>query len=312
MLYERILSLFNGVPKDNSLYLLEKISEHSGFFATDGRLVYIAVNAEDLPVNGVDTDQISLRSGVHITSVDNYPQFAEGSYNLLILKDEVSSKSSRVFIKLCLAYANDSEELGFGDFFYSLVEYFQLPREQSTKNLYGLFGELALVDYVMTNYGVNLAPKWHIYSTNDKYDFSGSNKNIEVKTIVGQGLSVKIKHRQLFNDDDNSLVVVAIEHNSSGEVLRLLIDRLMQNSRIRNDFQFLLRLERELLRIKESDLHDIPLSLVSISIYDTDDLQTIDNIPDHISEISYKYDLAGVPTQTHSKQVFELGDSLPV
>ncbi len=299
-----IIDLIQQVPNDNSIYLIHKLTESTGFFCLNGKLIYIVKNLESLKFESIDTEYISLKTNVNIVAVVNHPQFENGNYNLVMFKGEIIDTNIDAFIRLCEFHSHNINEIGFVHFFYSLVNLFQLPKEQHYKNLIGLYGELKFIEMVYNTYNLNIANKWH-QNDNDKYDFVCSNSNFEVKTTTNDERVVTIKHSQIFNDDNNYLVIVQLENNNAGESLNSLIDRLQNINDLSQNYYFQLNIEKERSRISKSDAESKLLKLIEINLYNKDSIPTLVNIPDCISDLTYKYNCEGLKEDQAVADLFE-------
>src|SRR5699024_7007357 len=151
-----------------------------------------------------------------IRSFEKNQTFISGRYNVLDFLptakgyDESNLES---FVNLCVAHTEFMGGKAFVKFFFSLSELFQSPKYQQSKNLIGLFGELSFLKYLCETFSLDLSDRWHSGGEFDKYEISLKNKNIEIKTTSTPDENVIIKHSQLFNTDQNYLVVVCIEKN---------------------------------------------------------------------------------------------------
>lgn len=139
---EHIKSQIKSITDTSSIYLLEALTEATGFFANDGRLLYISKDIYGYPYEGIETDYLKLQTHVRISSVKNNQTFSDDYYNVIIYKGNLDDSNISSFIQLCTIHANNSDDLNFKEFFYSLIALFQLPAEQAFKNAVGLYGEL--------------------------------------------------------------------------------------------------------------------------------------------------------------------------
>ena len=301
---KQISDIINASPKDGSIYLISKLANDTGFFVSNGKLIYMVKNSEDLGFESMDTEFISLRTHIYIVAVENHPQFESAYYNTLVYKGEQEGTNFVSFIRLCITYCNSTIKCGFIKFFYSLVNLFQLPKEQQFKNLLGLFGELKFIEYVYSNFSCDLSSKWHQGDEYDKYDFVCSDFNFEVKSILSEETIVKIKHEQIFNYDNNYLVAVRIQKDNSGTTLNDLILDIRNRIPFINNYEFQLNLEREKNRVSNHDADTVRFKLVNIQAYKATNLETIKNIPECITGLSYKYDLNGIKSNALTANLF--------
>ena len=125
-------ALDNIKDKDkDTLYLIESITEKTGFFCNDGKLIFIVKDESGLTGEGIETEYLKLQTHIRISSVKNFQTFEDGYYNLIIFNAETSNENIFDFINLCEIYARNEDELSFRDFFYTLISIFQLPSEKS-------------------------------------------------------------------------------------------------------------------------------------------------------------------------------------
>ena len=197
------------------------------------------------------------------------------------------------FIRICSLYSKEKERTKFRDFFFSIIDIFQLPKEQALKNMAGLMGELLVMKNIYEETGKSISYMWHKKSS-DKYDFADGDKIIEVKTTLSNLLEIKIKHQQLFGRPGIVLGVVQLEKANAGISLKILIEEMKAIPVFRDDLQFNLILEKELRRVSKTEVRDIYFNCICIKYYKNTDLDTFDDIPSNITELSYSYYLGDV------------------
>ena len=296
MVIKQLLSKIHSVPKDNTLYLLEKFPCETGLFATNGNVLYLVRNDEHCSSMNVKTDFLNLYTNIFVSAFNqSVSSFENGYYNSVEFELSESSDieaNLSAFVNLCLAHSTYMRGKEFMSFFDSLVSLFQLPREQQYKNLVGLMGELLLIEYVFQNYKEDLSLYWHNEGLSSRLDFTCPYANFEVKTTVADSLSFTIKHDQLFvNSDDNYLVAVSIEENNSGRTLEELITRLLQDPDICNSMNFSINIEKEKRRISPSEVNSRRFVLKKINAYHATDINPFVNVPNCIEDLSYKLNL---------------------
>ena len=296
MVIKQLLSKIHSVPKDNTLYLLEKFPCETGLFATNGNVLYLVRNDEHCSSMNVKTDFLNLYTNIFVSAFNqSLSSFENGYYNSVEFELSESSDieaNLSAFVNLCLAHSTYMRGKEFMSFFDSLVSLFQLPREQQYKNLVGLMGELLLIEYVFQNYKEDLSLYWHNEGLSSRLDFTCPYANFEVKTTVADSLSFTIKHDQLFvNSDDNYLVAVSIEENNSGRTLEELITRLLQDPDICNSMNFSINIEKEKRRISPSEVNSRRFVLKKINAYHATDINPFVNVPNCIEDLSYKLNL---------------------
>lgn len=293
---EEIKSALDTVPKDGAIYLVKKLSKNTGFFVTNGHLLYLVCNFENIAHKSLLTDYLLLNTDIEIHSFENNQMFASGKYNVLDFLptdkgyDENNLES---FVNLCISHTEFMAGKSFVKFFFSLCELFQDPKEQKYKNLIGLYGELSFIKYLCQTTSLDLSDRWHKGGSSDKYEITLESKNIEIKTTATVDEEVTIKHSQLFNTDQNYLVVICIEESSSGKTLNQLITSMQKDPVHYNNYNFALNVEREKKRVSPVDADNKKFSIKSIKIYDANEINPFVEIPDCISNLTYKLDLIG-------------------
>ena len=297
-------------PKDGAIYLVEKLSENTGFFVTNGHLLYLVYNFENIAHKSMQTDYLLLNTDVEIHSFKNNQMFPSGKYNVLdFLPTDKGYDENNLdsFINLCVSHTELMEAKSFVKFFFSLSELFQDPKSQEYKNLVGFFGELSFLKFLCENTSLDLSDRWHKGGSKDKYEIALETKNLEIKTTSSLDEEVTIKHTQLFNADQNYLVVVCIEENSAGETLNQLISGMLKDAHHYNNYNFVLNVEKERKRVSPVDAESKFFSVKAITIYNADDIDPFGEIPENVSHLTYKLDLIGKIhlTQSEWKNTFE-------
>lgn len=291
-----ILRKIRSIPKDNTLYLLEKFPYETGLFVLNGNVLYIVHNEEQCASMNVKTDFLNLNTNIFVSAFNqSVSSFENGYYNSVELElSELTDIESNLgaFVNLCLAHSTYMHGKDFMPFFDSLVSLFQLPREQHYKNLIGLMGELILIEYTYQHYKEDLSSFWHTEGSSSRLDFVCPYANLEVKTTASDSLIFEIKHNQLFTDSDkNYLIAVVIEENNSGRTLEELITTLLESPYYCNGLKFAINIEKEKRRISPTELRSRHFILKKIYAYHAKDINPFDNIPDYVEGLSYKLDL---------------------
>lgn len=300
---DRIKQLLNTVPKDGAIYLAKKLSRNTGFFVTNGHLLYLVANFEGISHTSFTTDYLLLNTNVDIQSFENNQLFPSGKYNILeFLPTEQGYEESKLesFLNLCMSHTEFMGGKSFVKFFFSLSELFQDPKIQQYKNLVGFFGELSFLKHMASNHNVDLSPHWHKGGSRDKYEISLEDINIEIKTTAALDEEVTIKHVQLFNADQNYLAIVCVEETAAGQTLNQLISGMLSDQNHFNNYNFVLNIEREKKRVSPVEANSKPFSVKVIKLYDAANINPFDAIPDCVSQLTYKLDLVGresVPDQ---------------
>ena len=275
----------------SSVYLIHALTERSGFFMTEGHLVYMVVNYEGLQYQSLATDYLRLNTDIDITSIKTEQQFPTGRYNALELlpcDGKYIDELLDPFVNLCVAHAGYGGHSSFIQFFHSLVNLFQYPKEQNFKNLIGLWGELSFLKYIFDSTGRDISTYWHASGSADKYDVSIHGVNIEIKTSRSSDNHVTIKHSQLFNSDRNYLAKVSLEENPAGRTLNQLIAELRGLGEAFSGFDFALNIEKEKRRISPIEAGHIKLKVQNISLYDAKEINPLPEVPAVISDLTYK------------------------
>ena len=285
ILKEKILS----TPKDDKIYLLEVLSGFSGFFVYNGILLFLVkCKFEDEKKNAIKTNLLEMETYVNIQGFQNSRSFDAGYYNYLGYLGKFESNEFFSFIELCTLYSKNTNEISFTDFFHAMLELFQFPEEQQYKNALGLYGELKYLEFIYQKFSIDLTSFWHLSGPFSQYDISTSLFNIEIKTALSENI-VKIKHGQIFNNHNNYLVSMICENYDSGETIKELIDK---NKDLFSSLKFILKLKKELMKIKQNDTDQLKFYLNEVHIYKTDVINPFKNIPSDISELKYRYDLS--------------------
>lgn len=280
------------IHDNESIYLLKKISNDSGFFACKNNILYMVKNFENNISKTITTEFIKLYTNIDIISVKNDNQFQSGKYNILeFVNSNNSEKNQETFVNLCIAHTENLKCKDFVNFFYSLIDIFQLPEEQEYKNLLGYYGELAFIEYVNDNINKDLSTYWHKGSLNSKYDFCLENFNLEVKTTLNDSTGITIKHNQLFNKDRNVLAVIVLEKHQSGLTFNQLVQKMLSNKQYNSNYNFILNIEKIKKCISPSKAAEEKLRIKEILLYDAESINPFSDLPENIYELSYKIDL---------------------
>lgn len=291
MTKHEVIDALTSSPSDNKLYLICKLSDISGFFATNAKLAYLVKNIDNLPLESIETEYLSFQTNVYIHSIESAPSFSNDSYNLIVFKKDVGNSDIFSFIELCKTHSQNASELFFKDFFYSLISLFQLQTEQSFKNALGLYGELKFMQYMLQQHSKDISIDWHKSGSNSLFDFTGST-NYEVKSVLSEELEVNIKHSQIFNSHGCVLVVINCERYDDGESISDIIQWLEENAVGFSTLNVNINLQKELKRISPSQKSDLRFSTLKITLFDSNVINPFEILPDKISNLSYLYDLS--------------------
>ena len=276
--------------KETGLYLVVKLEKCSAFLLSGDGLYFATPNTiEDY--DSTSTKYLELRTGITINSVENSPSFSPGVYDILKYKGINNIEAMDRFCELCHAYVKAEKTISFTEFFYSLVEVFESEKEVSFTNLIGAFGELSFIKKVYQDYNKNISSNWHnATGPFDKYDFSFSGFNIEIKSTIKAEKTFMIKHNQIFNEKENHLLVVNLEMDNSGLTFNELCDFFLSRQEFSSDLNFVIKLQKEKAKISPEDAAAKRFTLKTIAAYLNKELETIKEIPDCINTITYKYD----------------------
>lgn len=285
------LGNINDKDKD-TLYLIESITEKTGFFCNEGKLIFIVKDDAYLTSEGIETEYLKLQTHIRISSVKNFQTFKDGYYNLIIFNAETSNDNIFDFVNLCEIYARNEEELSFRDFFYTLISIFQLPSEKKYINAIGLYGELKFMEYCAKEMDLDISQYWHRNGELSQYDFSNGDNFIEIKSNSNGSDIVIIKHNQIFEVSDGYLVLVSTNIDDTGETMDELIESMQEEKKYFNNINFHVNLTKELKRISEFDCQTVRFVVKDIKMFNTKDINPFDDISAEIKELNYKYDLS--------------------
>ena len=105
----QLLNKILSVPKDNTLYLIEKFPCNTGLFASNGNVLYMVLNEEHCPYMNVKTDFLNLHTNISVSAFNaSVPSFESGYYNsveLLLAEPNDRESNLSAFVNLCLAHA---------------------------------------------------------------------------------------------------------------------------------------------------------------------------------------------------------------
>lgn len=289
---ENIKSQIESITDTTSIYLLEALTEIAGFFANEGKLLYIAKDIYGYHYEGIETDYLKLQTHVRISSVKNNQTFRNDYYNVIIYKGNLDDSNISSFIQLCAIHANNSDDLNFKEFFYSLIALFQLPTEQAFKNAVGLYGELKFMQYVKERTQVDISTSWHKSGSYSQYDFSNGKSSIEIKTTMSDNSEVTIKHQQIFGGHPCTLAVINCEQYENGETIEDVIAAMYADPAAFKGMNFSINLAKELKRVSIADVKEIRFCVRQIQLFAAKDINPFPIIPDAVDKLSYKLDIS--------------------
>lgn len=287
-----IINQIESITDISSIYLIEILTDTAGFFVNDGKLLYIAKDIYEYPYEGIETEYLKLQTHVRINSVKNNQTFQDDYYNIIIYKSDLHDSNLGSFVQLCSVHANNSSDLNFKEFFYSLITLFQLPAEQALKNIVGLYGELKFMQYAKIRKNIDISLAWHKSGSYSRYDFSNGISNIEIKTVLSEKPEVAIKHHQIFGEHRCFLAVITCEQCENGETIEEVISEMYADLTAFNGINFNINLARELKRVSMVDVKEIHFRVKQIQIFSADDINPFPCIPDAVSKLMYKLDIS--------------------
>ncbi len=297
---DQIIQEATTCVRNGKIYLIDKITDKSGLFCSDGDILYLVMNLEGCSSLSVSTDYLQMDTNVFVQSFDEHKSFPDCEYNILRYKgSRIINHTDNVasFVNLCVAHSKLLNGDSFEQFFYSLISLFQLPREQSFLNLVGLFGELTVIKHIHLTFGSDISPFWHFDGSFSKYDFALSNKKaIEVKSSAKGDKSISIKHSQLFSSIDFvCLASVNVIEDNSGITVAELIDDLRHSEGICDNLQFEISLQRELKRVSPEELKAKRFTAQSVQYYNNTTINPFPILPTNVDSLEYNLDLTESP-----------------
>ena len=287
--------ILNSVD-DEYFYLAYSININSGIFVHNKKPYYVSKNFQKLQSEKIVTDLLSLQTNRYISNIDENCSLKPDYYNLIEFKDDINSENFDSFINLCFMHANIAEQKPLNMFFNSLINLFQIPREQQFKNIVGLYGELSFILYIYQQYDIDLTNFWHHSGTNDSYDFKLKNVYFEIKSTIKNEPIIKLKHQQIFNNfsDKIFLGIVQLQENNTGRSLSDLVEEIEKIKPINLLYDFKLNLEKEKRKISSSDYKNKKMNVTNINVYKAIDIPSIENVPNNISDVEYNYNFNSV------------------
>ena len=280
----------DSITDTSNIYLIEALSDSSGFFASEGQLLYMAIDSFGYPYEGIETDYLKLQTHVCVNAVQDNQTYKDGYYNIIIYKGTLDDSNVESFIKLCSVHAHNADELNFKEFFYSLIALFQLPTEQAFKNAVGLYGELKFMQYAKQCTGNDISNSWHKSGSYSQYDFSNGELSIEIKATLSDNTEVTIKHSQIFGEHPCILVVINCEQYQNGETIEEVISSMFQDDTAFNNMNFSINLAKELKRVSIKDVKESRFGLREINFFNAEDINPFQTLPDAVSRLNYRLD----------------------
>lgn len=289
-----------SVSDTASIYLIETLSDSTGFFANDGKLLYIAKDIYGYPYEEIETDYLKLKTHLRICSVKNNQTFKDDYYNVIIYKRDFDDSNIVSFIQLCSIHTKNFDDLHFKEFFYSLIALFQLPDKQEYKNAVGLYGELKFMQYAKERKNVDISTSWHRSGSYSQYDFSNGKSSMEIKTIMSDDSKVTIKHQQIFGDHPCTLVAITCEQYENGETIEEVITEMYADPDAFSGMNFNINLAKELKRVPMNAIKEIHFNVRKIQFFAAENINPFPSIPDTISKLCYKLDISEIASLSES------------
>ena len=286
----KLLEIINEKKFENDkLYLIEKPSDEFGFFYQNGIVYFAKESSPSISNHSVDTSYLDMNLGVYITSEDENSSFKTGNYDMLAFKSDLNSLEFDVFYNICKAYVEDSSEYDFAEFFSSLVELFNKSKEGNKFNLIGLCGELLFIRKLYEEYEINVSNNWHLVGSKSKFDFSFPEFNLEVKTSTKNEMTFLLKHDQIFNNQKNYIAIVSLIETGEGYNIDSLNEYFKNTYPFSNNVKFQIALQSELLKLTDKRDKKRFFVLDEMEVFECDKMNTIQNIPNCITNIKYDY-----------------------
>lgn len=281
--------------ENGKLYLIDSPNNNYGFFYQD-QIVYFGKKSDSSSkdICSIDTQYLDLNAYVFISSVTENNSFESGRYDLLSFKGELEDQYFDVFYNICLAFAQD-KALSFVEFFSSLVEIFQKPKDGQYKNLIGLIGELMFIKNAYEKTGIDISDNWHLCGINSKFDFSFNDFNIEIKSTTKSEQKFLLNYNQVFNNQNNFVGVVSIIETGEGESLKSLYNYFLGEQKFSKNVKFQIALSKEMIRVTDKKERLRSFAIDSIELYSVKDMETITYIPSCISNVTFDYDFTDTP-----------------
>lgn len=287
----------NGKFENDKLYLLESKFDKYGFFYYNDSVFFGTITNQTKNTPPIITNHLELHSNIRINSIQENQTFKTGNYDLIKYKGDLKTEVFDLLYRLCSNYAEDQNGMTLFDFFSTIRELFEEDPNRNI-NLIGTVGELILIKEIYEKYEKDLSVGWHNTGNFSKFDFSFNKFNIEVKTTIKDEKKFLIKHSQLFNSQKIFVAIVSLIETGTNYTLNNLVDYFSQNTTFKNNIRFHIALAKELTKVKDPADLDRGFSLKGYTFIDKDILETIQNIPSKISNITYNYDFNGVQNIT--------------
>ncbi len=304
-----IEDLFSQLKGDNFEHTF-KVVPISGFLGS-----YIGVNTSGWPSLFVDcsldkslgpsmrTTHISLQLGnEYKISISGMPPIIE-KLDLLICESNVDI-DVHTFLSLIggfLGFIHDNKikRSDLLTFFLSVSKLFSInPSNDVITERQGLWGELFFMSQVK---GFKFwLPYWHSEPSR-KFDFSSSDKRVEVKTTTGSERIHQFSHRQVYSFEGEEIIVASImlRYEDSGISLRDLLNIAKNNINSESDLVKLVKAERISKMESQDELGPIFDALEaerSLSLFWANKIPHFgEPEPSGVSKTHYQIDLSTTP-----------------
>ena len=97
-----------------------------------------------------------------------------------------------------------------------------------------------------------------------------------------------------------------VEESNGGITLNQLVAEMQSHPKHFKSFSFALNIEKEKKRVSPIDAETKRFSFKSVTIYDADEINPFEGLPENISSMEYKLDLLGLPSvdmKTFKKEI---------
>ncbi|MDV7679701.1 PD-(D/E)XK motif protein [Erysipelothrix rhusiopathiae] len=302
--YTKVIEILKERTKDGNLYLLEALSDYSGFFVKDDSLIYAVENFGRNGTSKIDrTKFLTLLTNTKIYPQETNSLFDEGFYDLIEfqLDDEDLLK---IFIELCTIHTEKNADIPIYDFFNTLSELLSNRDEKMYKNAIGCFGELSFMEYIKMTLDVSIARFWHLDGPYSRTDFSIGKYKLEVKTVQNIDPIIRIKEKQLRRSKDLFIIIICVSNTKDGESLSEKFDSIEKLGDDFNSFDFMLKLAQERNRIDPADFNKLRFFVEGIYIFPVSEIRMITKLPFEVSNLSYDYAF-DVNKSMSCKELFE-------
>lgn len=146
------------------------------------------------------------------------------------------------------------------------------------------------MEYAYQYTATDISNSWHKNGPYSQYDFSNGKTSLEIKTTLSEKNNVAIKHQQLFGDHPCYLAIVVCEQYENGQTVEELISSMFSNLSAFNGVNFSINLAKELKRVAIKDVKELRFGVKEFLFFDSHLINPFPELPDNISELSYRLD----------------------